>query len=168
MHRPSAHDDCMPTVLVCSAADRSLPPRACSRAPRRRVCAAAVRTQWRYLNLLHASAYCGLTSTLSLQNFLMPLIDKYALLSSGSVRDEELAALKAIRIDENGARACSMYEVRRTAVWNAHSSQRASCPVSTLWQPTHSRACISSCACVTGVGVRDCARRGQARGRRGW
>jgi len=70
-----------------------------------------VHRLWRYLNLLQASAYCGLTSYLSQTNFLMPLIEKYALLGSGAVKDEELRALHAIQIDENGARACSMYEV---------------------------------------------------------
>mgnify|MGYP000689135448 CR=1 FL=1 len=44
-----------------------------------------VHRLWRYLNVLHAAAYCGLTDELSETNFLMPLCDKYGLLSVGQV-----------------------------------------------------------------------------------
>ena len=66
---------------------------------------------WRYLNLLHASAYCGLTDSLSETNFFLPIIDKYGLAGSGKVKEEELEALERVKLDENGSRACSMYEV---------------------------------------------------------
>ena len=35
-----------------------------------------VHRLWRYLNLLHASAYCGLTDELSHANFFMPIVEK--------------------------------------------------------------------------------------------
>ena len=35
---------------------------------------------WRYMNLLHICAYCGLTDELSRDNFLVPLSDKHGLL----------------------------------------------------------------------------------------
>ena len=35
-----------------------------------------VHRLWRYLNLLHASAYCGLTDELSQANFFMPIVEK--------------------------------------------------------------------------------------------
>ena len=66
---------------------------------------------WRYLNLLHLGAYCGLTEELSEANFFMPVADQYGLLSSGPIREEEMAAIKRVRLDENGSRACSMFEV---------------------------------------------------------
>ena len=70
-----------------------------------------VHRLWRYLNLLHASAYCGLTDSLSETNFFLPIIDKYGLAGSGKVKEEELEALARVKLDENGSRACSMYEV---------------------------------------------------------
>ena len=66
---------------------------------------------WRYLNLLHASAYCGLTKCLSENNFFSPLVEKYSLLGTGAMQAEERAAVKRIKIDENGSRACAMFEV---------------------------------------------------------
>ena len=66
---------------------------------------------WRYLNLLHASAYCGLTKCLSENNFFSPLVEKYSLLGTGAIQAEERAAVKRIKIDENGSRACAMFEV---------------------------------------------------------
>ena len=70
-----------------------------------------VHRLWRYLNMLHAAAYCGLTEELSETNFLMPLCEKYGLLSFSKVREEEYAELKAINIDQSGSRACAMLEV---------------------------------------------------------
>ena len=61
--------------------------------------------------MLHAAAYCGLTEELTENNFLMPICNKYGLLSSGDVHDEEFAELKAINIDQSGSRACAMFEV---------------------------------------------------------
>ena len=70
-----------------------------------------VHRLWRYLNMLHAAAYCGMTEELSETNFLMPLCDKYGLLSVGEVYEEEISELKRIKIDESGSRACAMFEV---------------------------------------------------------
>ena len=66
---------------------------------------------WRYINLLHIAAYCGLTAELSESNFFMPIVEKYGLLGEGKVRAEEEAVIKRIGLDENGSRACSMFEV---------------------------------------------------------
>ena len=68
------------------------------------------------LNLLHASAYCGLTESLSEANFFMPIVHKYGLAGMGVAKQEELAALERVKLDENGSRACSMYEVCRPAM----------------------------------------------------
>ena len=66
---------------------------------------------WRYLNLLHASAYCGLTEELSAQNFFLPVADKFGLFGEGKEREEEVAALERVDLDAHGSRACSMFEV---------------------------------------------------------
>jgi len=71
-----------------------------------------VHRLWRYLNLLHVSAYCGMTDYLTKQNFFLPLCEKHKLLGEdGFVRAEELSALDQVGLDESGARACSMYQV---------------------------------------------------------
>ena len=71
-----------------------------------------VHRLWRYLNLLHVSAYCGMTDYLTKDNFFMPLCEKHKLLGEdGFIREEELAALDHVGLDESGARACSMYQV---------------------------------------------------------
>ena len=68
--------------------------------------------------MLHAAAYCGLTEELSESNFLMPIAQKYGLLSVGEVYDEEYAELKAINIDQSGSRACAMCAVAaRVTAW---------------------------------------------------
>ena len=66
---------------------------------------------WRYINLLHIASYCGLTEELSESNFFTPLVEKYGLLGEGKIRAEEEAAIKRIGLDENGSRACSMFEI---------------------------------------------------------
>jgi len=67
---------------------------------------------WRYLNLMHASAYCGLTDYLNEANFFLPLCEKHGLLGTiPDIREEELDALHRVGLDNNGARACNMYEV---------------------------------------------------------
>ena len=70
-----------------------------------------VHRLWRYLNLLHASAYCGLTDELSASNFFMPIVDKFNLLGTGAVKEEEHEVLKRVDLDAHGSRACSMFEV---------------------------------------------------------
>ena len=55
---------------------------------------------WRYLNLLHAAAYCGLTNSYNHDNFFYPLIEKYGLAGTGVHKEIETRDLKAIDIDE--------------------------------------------------------------------
>ena len=50
-----------------------------------------VHRLWRYLNLMHASAYCGLTDYLTEENFFLPICDKHHLLDEGIIKEEELA-----------------------------------------------------------------------------
>ena len=61
--------------------------------------------------MMQIAAYCGLHDTLTVDNFLMPLVHKYGLLGEGEVRKEELAKLQRIDVDQSGARATSMFEV---------------------------------------------------------
>ena len=70
-----------------------------------------VHRLWRYLNLMHASAYCGLTDYLTKENFFMPLCEVHNLLGEGDVRREEMEALDKVGLDQSGGRASSMYEV---------------------------------------------------------
>ena len=60
---------------------------------------------WRYLNMLHASAYCGLTQSLTEDNFFIPICERHHLLGDGVVRQEEMEAIKEIGLDEKGSRA---------------------------------------------------------------
>ena len=39
-----------------------------------------VKTLWRYLNLLHAAAFCGLTPSLNKANFFQGFVNMYELL----------------------------------------------------------------------------------------
>lgn len=52
---------------------------------------------WRYLNLMHAIAYCGLTSNYNVDNFFEPLVDKYSLLGFGVDKQEERQHLANVR-----------------------------------------------------------------------
>jgi hypothetical protein len=70
-----------------------------------------VHRLWRYLNMLHAAAFCGLTDELTENNFFMPMCEKFCLLSQGAVRKEELESIARIQIDDSGSRACAMFEV---------------------------------------------------------
>eukprot|EP00966_Prymnesium_polylepis_P003289 75707-Prymnesium_polylepis.1 len=60
---------------------------------------------------MHTSVYCGLTDYLTESNFFLPLCDKHGLMGSPREKQEELKAVQLIGVDNNGARACSMYEV---------------------------------------------------------
>ena len=70
-----------------------------------------VHRLWRYLNLQHAIAYCGLTDFYNFDNFFKPLATKYGLLGMGKDREEEEALWKTVDLDAEGLRACAMYEV---------------------------------------------------------
>ena len=70
-----------------------------------------VHRLWRYLNLQHAIAYCGLTDFYNVDNFLKPLADKYGMLGLMHDREEEEALWRSIDLDAEGLRACAMYEV---------------------------------------------------------
>ena len=70
-----------------------------------------IRRLWRYLNLLHAAAYCGITASATQSNFFDPLRMKYGLEGEGYNRDEEEKLIKALDIDGNGMRVCSLYLV---------------------------------------------------------
>jgi hypothetical protein len=72
-----------------------------------------VHRLWRYLNLLHVSAYCGLTTDLTEENFLRPFAEEHGLFAEegSATRRLELAALSKIDVDSSGSRACSMFEV---------------------------------------------------------
>lgn len=69
-----------------------------------------VHKLWRYLNLLHAAAYCGLTNSYNHDNFFYPLIEKYGLAGTGVQKEIETRDLKAIDIDEQGLTAVTMYQ----------------------------------------------------------
>ena len=68
---------------------------------------------WRYLNLMHASAYCGLTEELTEDNFFLPLCEKHGFLGEkgSEMHERELRSLRKMDLDQDGARVCSMYEV---------------------------------------------------------
>ena len=70
-----------------------------------------VHRLWRYLNLLHVCAYCALTESLTQSNFFEPLVKKYELWGMGAQGEEERAAVGRVNLDENGSRACAMFEV---------------------------------------------------------
>lgn len=91
--------------------------------------------------MLHAAAYCGLTEELSESNFLMPIAQKYGLLSVGEVYDEEYAELKAINIDQSGSRACAMFEVWAFEVLKGEALryEMNATKKSTLAPPVHAR-----------------------------
>jgi len=65
---------------------------------------------WRYLNLMHAIAYCGLTSNYNVDNFFEPLVDKYSLLGFGVDKQEERQHLANVRLDAEALRAFGWYE----------------------------------------------------------
>ena len=64
---------------------------------------AALFDLWRYLNLLHVTAYCGVTDTYTRQNLFTEFCEAHALLISPKLR----AALDAMDIDDRGASACN-------------------------------------------------------------
>lgn len=70
-----------------------------------------VHRVWRYLNLGHCAAYCGLTDGYNMDNFFLPLAEKYNLLGYGKDNEEERAVLKVVDIDEEGLRTVEMYQV---------------------------------------------------------
>ena len=74
---------------------------------------------------------------LSESNFFYPIVDKYGLLGSDTaVREEEGAAVKRVRIDENGSRACAMFEVWAFEVIQGEARRSARCePVGDLTPP---------------------------------
>ena len=59
----------------------------------------------------HCIAYCGLTDGYNLDNFFHPLCEKYGLLGLGEDRKEEEELLGQVDLDDEGLRACAMYEV---------------------------------------------------------
>lgn len=44
---------------------------------------------WRYLNLLHAAAYCGITASATDENFFHPILKKYGLEGEGKNKEKE-------------------------------------------------------------------------------
>lgn len=67
----------------------------------------------------------ALTESLSENNFFMPIVEKYDLMGRGVIKEEEIAALKRVRLDENGARACSMFEVWAFEIISGEASRSA-------------------------------------------
>lgn len=111
---------------------------------------------WRYLNLMHVIAYCGLTSSYNKDNcasstplisphrpchpFALPLcsppavfdplVDKYNLLGHGSDKQEEEELLTQVDLDEQGLRAFGMYEAWTLDVIKSQvSAARLSAPL---------------------------------------
>ena len=79
--------------------------RVCFRSP------AEVRRLWRYLNLLQAAAYTGLSSAYDEANFFMPLCKRHNLLpTSESQRTSEVDAFNAIS-NGDGESACTVFQV---------------------------------------------------------
>ena len=89
---------------------------------------------WRYLNMLHVSAYCGLTTSLTLDNFFLPVCERHHLLGEGDMRAEELASIHKIQLDEKGSRACSMF-----AVWCFEVIKGETMRSSDISPPVHAR-----------------------------
>jgi len=89
---------------------------------------------WRYLNMLHVSAYCGLTTSLTLENFFLPVCERHHLLGEGEMRAEELASIHKIELDEKGSRACSMF-----AVWCFEVIKGETTRSSEISPPVHAR-----------------------------
>lgn len=64
---------------------------------------AALYDLWRYLNLLHVTAYCGVTETYTRENLFSEFCEAHALLISPKVRQ----AFDEMDIDDRGASACN-------------------------------------------------------------
>jgi hypothetical protein len=77
---------------------------------------------WRYLNLQHLIAYCGLTDGYNIDNFFGPLVEKYSLLGDEREREEERAYLSTVDVDAEGLRACAMYEVWTLEIAHAQAA----------------------------------------------
>ena len=95
-----------------------------------------VHRLWRYLNLMHASAYCGLTDYLTKENFFMPLCEMHNLLGEGEVKEEEMRHLERVGLDQSGSRACCMYEVWCFEILKAEASR---CGPEKFSAPIHAR-----------------------------
>ena len=90
---------------------------------------------WRYLNMLHASAYCGLTTSLTLYNFFLPVCRRHHFLGEGEMGTEELEAIRKIEFDDiKGSRACSMF-----AVWCFEVIKGETMRSSDISPPVHAR-----------------------------
>ena len=98
-----------------------------------------VHRLWRYLNMLHAAAYCGLTEEFTETNFFVPICDKFSLLHQGAIRAEEHASLTRINIDESGSRACAMLEVWAFEVLKGEALRASHAGKGTLSPPIHAR-----------------------------
>ena len=97
-----------------------------------------VHRLWRYLNMLHIAAYCGLTDELTERNFFLPVCEKYGLLGQGDVRREELEAVDRMQIDESGNRACCLFEVWAFEVVRGEALRSAK-GMGALSPPIHAR-----------------------------
>jgi len=98
-----------------------------------------VHRLWRYLNMLHAAAYCGLTEEFTESNFFIPLCNKFGLLHQGAIRAEEQASLQRINIDESGSRSCAMLEVWAFEVLKGEALRASHAGKGTLSPPIHAR-----------------------------
>lgn len=64
---------------------------------------------WRYLNLIHCSAYTGLSPTYTAGNFFEPVVKRHDLIPE-RVKGEETAAIDAIA-NSDGLAAVNIYEI---------------------------------------------------------
>ena len=85
---------------------------------------AAVYDLWRFLNLLHVTAYCGLSQTYNRANLADDFIEAHGLLTDPTLRAE----LLSIDIDNHGSRAWSTCMVWALEVPPlGHSAPRCMC-----------------------------------------
>jgi len=79
---------------------------------------AEVEILYRYLNMLHVAAYCGLSPNYSEKAFFKPLCEKHKLFGEGEQRIAEQMILGKIGIDSEGGRAWQLLYVWSLQVIN--------------------------------------------------
>ena len=89
-----------------------------------------VHRLWRYLNMLHASAYCGLTEELTEENFLLPFAERNLLFGDGEMVMAQGDAAEFAVVVLSGFGSASIPRIR---------------PVRGAVAPCSSRRCSSSC-----------------------
>ena len=70
---------------------------------------ADVHKLWRYLNLAHLAAYCGLTQGYNDDNFFFPIAEKFGLFGNSLEKEVEEHYMKQVNIDDEGLRVVSDY-----------------------------------------------------------